>query len=170
NSTRPSTGASERLHEYTNSLEQLTARFTEIYRKTTDPHTPIRRLNITLGDITDEACICADMFTDTAALNRERRLLGAVVDIKDKYGKNAILRGISYEKKATMRARNLMIGGHNADVAEGVSPTPCREIAGNDSRNAEKDTPNTANDTRNAGACTEGAKNNTQSSGGDKNG
>ncbi len=170
NSTRPSTGASERLHEYTNSLEQLTARFTEIYRKTTDPHTPIRRLNITLGDITDEACIRADMFTDTAALNRERRLLGAVVDIKDKYGKNAILRGISYEKKATMRARNLMIGGHNADVAEGVSPTPCREIAGNDSRNAEKDTPNTSNDTRNAGACTEGAKNNTQSSGGDKNG
>ncbi len=130
-STRPPTGASLKLPECTNSLGSLNAYFTEIYRKTTDPHTPIRRINITLGGITDELDITADMFTDTVARDRERRLLGAVVDIKDKFGKNAILRGTSYEKKATARARNLMIGGHNADVAEEMS-------AGKKAENGEK--------------------------------
>ena len=37
----------------------------------------------------------------------------AMLDIKAKYGKNSILRGISYNKKATGKVRNLLIGGHN---------------------------------------------------------
>ena len=120
NSTSPSTGTSLKLAEPTNSLKNLLARFTEIYHRTTDPHTPIRRINISLGGITDELNVTLDMFTDVDEMEREHRLLGAVVDIKDKFGKNAILRGASYEKRATMRARNLMIGGHNADVAENL--------------------------------------------------
>ena len=128
-STRPPTGASQKLSACTNSLDTLTDCFTEIYRKTTDPHTRIRRINITLGGITDECNITHDMFTDVTEMEREHRLLSAVVDIKDKFGKNAILRGVSFDKKATMRARNLMIGGHNADVEGDVTPTPCEENA-----------------------------------------
>ncbi len=153
-STRPATGATLKLPACTNSLDLLNERFTEIYRKTTDPHTPIRRINITLGGITDESCVGADMFTDTAAVEREHKLLGAVVEIKDKYGKNAILRGTSYEKKATMRARNLMIGGHNADVAEGVSPTPCKENGKKAGEIAEK-TENTGAKNRTRGKSRE---------------
>ena len=37
-----------------------------------------------------------------------------VVEIRNKYGKNAILKGINYLDKATMRKRNTLIGGHNA--------------------------------------------------------
>ena len=38
----------------------------------------------------------------------------ALVSIRDKYGKNAALKGMSYLDKATMRMRNGLIGGHNA--------------------------------------------------------
>ena len=78
--------------------------------------TPVRRITISFGGITDECNITTDMFTDEDARKREHSLLSAVVDIKDKFGKNSILRGMSFEEKATTRARNLMIGGHNADV------------------------------------------------------
>ena len=54
------------------------------------------------------------MFSDVEAEEREKKLQEAVISIKNRYGKNAILRGISYEESATMRDRNGYIGGHKA--------------------------------------------------------
>ena len=45
---------------------------------------------------------------------KERRLQQAVLEIKKKYGKNAVLRGVSLEEGATARERNRQIGGHKA--------------------------------------------------------
>ena len=45
---------------------------------------------------------------------KERRLQKSILDIKKKYGKNAVLRGLSYEEGATTRTRNGQIGGHKA--------------------------------------------------------
>ena len=45
---------------------------------------------------------------------KERRLQKSILDIKKKYGKNAVLRGLSYEESATTRTRNGQIGGHKA--------------------------------------------------------
>ena len=57
-----------------------------------------------------------DLFTDYEALKKEqekeRRLQKSILDIKKKYGKNAVLRGLSYEEGAT--TRNGQIGGHKA--------------------------------------------------------
>ena len=62
-----------------------------------------------------------DLFTDyaakkeqEAALKREKNLQRAVLDIKNKYGKNAILKGMNYEEGATAAQRNRQIGGHKA--------------------------------------------------------
>ena len=67
-----------------------------------------------------------DFFTDQktlederAALGRERRMQEALLSIKKKYGKNAILRGISYQDGATARERNRTIGGHAAGEEAG---------------------------------------------------
>ena len=49
---------------------------------------------------------------DRAALERERRIQEAMLGIKKKYGKNAILSGESYQEGATARERNGQIGGH----------------------------------------------------------
>lgn len=59
-----------------------------------------------------------DLFTDYEALKKEqekeRRLQKSILDIKKKYGKNAVLRGLNYEEGATTRTRNGQIGGHKA--------------------------------------------------------
>ena len=66
-----------------------------------------------------------DLFTDYAALDRERekqdaetkreqKMQRAVLEIKKKFGKNAILRGMNLEEGATARDRNSQIGGHRA--------------------------------------------------------
>ncbi len=51
---------------------------------------------------------------DAADQEREKRWQKAVLDIKKKYGKNAILRGMNFEDGATARERNGQIGGHKA--------------------------------------------------------
>ena len=51
---------------------------------------------------------------ETAALERERRMQETVIDIKKKYGKNAIMKGMNLREGATARERNRQIGGHKA--------------------------------------------------------
>ncbi len=52
--------------------------------------------------------------TQKAALEKEKHLQKALLSIKDKYGKNAILKGMNFEEGATARERNREIGGHKA--------------------------------------------------------
>jgi DNA polymerase V len=61
------------------------------------------------------------MFTDPLEqqkrlemLDREKRRQQAVIHIKRKYGKNAILKGMNYQEGATTRQRNGQVGGHKA--------------------------------------------------------
>ena len=51
---------------------------------------------------------------DTKKLDKEKQLQQTMLDIKQKYGKNAVLKGTSYMGGATMRERNEQIGGHKA--------------------------------------------------------
>ncbi len=55
-----------------------------------------------------------DLFSDTAADERERRLAEATLAVKDKFGKNALLRGTSLTPASTARERNEQVGGHHA--------------------------------------------------------
>jgi DNA polymerase V len=51
---------------------------------------------------------------EQAALDKERRKQKTVIDIKKKYGKNAIIKGMNLEEGATAKQRNRQIGGHKA--------------------------------------------------------
>ena len=51
---------------------------------------------------------------EDAALAREKRMQRALVDIKTRFGKNAILKGMNFEEGATARERNDQVGGHKA--------------------------------------------------------
>ena len=96
-----------------------------------DENLLIRRLSISANKLLDEAnapkeeAEQLDLFTDYAAKEhqeqedrvahaRERKLQEAMLDIKKKYGKNAILKGMNLEEGATARERNRTIGGHQA--------------------------------------------------------
>lgn len=108
-----STGGTMKLPEYTNSSKKLTKYFEDYYRKTTNPNFPIRRLNIGFNNVVDDEFETFSLFTDVVDEEKEFKMQRAVLDIKDKYGKNAIVRGSSLKEKSTARKRNNLIGGHN---------------------------------------------------------
>ena len=105
-------GASKRLSEATNSLSELQRELLAMYRSGTDRELPIRRLNLSLGNLTDEKYLPYNIFSDEKEQLKERALLRAIVNIKDKFGKNAIVKGSSFEEHSTARERNRLIGGH----------------------------------------------------------
>ncbi len=107
------TGSSRRLEGYTNSPKKLIAAFDACFSEHVLPDTPIKRINIALCELADESHTTFDLLSDLPAEQREQRLLAAVIHIKDRYGKNSILKGMNFEEHATMRQRNQQIGGHN---------------------------------------------------------
>ena len=80
----------------------------------------MRRITINANKVTpDEGIYQVDFFTDTKKLEKEKKLQQAMLGIKNKYGKNAVLKASSYEEGATMRQRNAQIGGHSAGGPDG---------------------------------------------------
>lgn len=94
----------------------------KLFERITDPALTVRRITINANKVTpDEGIYQVDFFTDTKKLEREKKLQQAMLGIKNKYGKNAVLKASSYEEGATMRQRNAQIGGHSAGGSAGGS-------------------------------------------------
>ena len=108
-----SVGGTEKLPEFTSSVKKLLKYFTDYYSKKVPKNALIRRINIGLNDLVDEALTTRNLLTDLKEISKERDLQRTVVGLKHKYGKNAILMGTSFNEKATGRDRNKLIGGHN---------------------------------------------------------
>lgn len=102
--------------EETNLGSVIMAATLELYDRITDRRLTVRRINIAAIRVRkDEGYYQLDLFTDAEAIEKEKRLQKAMLDIKKKFGKNAILKGTNFEEGATMRERNGQIGGHKAD-------------------------------------------------------
>ena len=112
----PPTGGHARMSQATNAYSLVKDYVLRLFDQTTVPNVPIRRLTISFSKLSDEACRGYDMFTDEEAVERELRLEHTVLDIKNKFGKNAILRGIDFADGATTKIRNKLIGGHNGEL------------------------------------------------------
>ena len=63
---------------------------------------------------TDYAILEKQKKIETAEREKEKKMQNAMLDIKKKYGKNAILKGMNLQEGATTRDRNNQIGGHKA--------------------------------------------------------
>ncbi len=118
------------LDKKTASARKIMEAVMELYDRIVDPKLMVRRVYIAANHVTGQDVTEAegsyeqlDLFTDYAALKkereeeketleRERRVQEAVLDIKKKFGKNAILKGMNLEEGATARERNNQIGGH----------------------------------------------------------
>ena len=103
------------LDNATNSANRLIPQMLDLYERIVNPLYPIRRVNIAFGHLVDEAYKQYDLFTDPAEEERERKLQKASIEIKKRFGKNAILKGMNLEEAGTTRARNNQIGGHRSD-------------------------------------------------------
>ncbi len=120
------------LDRQTSSTRLISKAVTELYDRIVDKNLLVRRINITANRIVSENTVVKkneyeqlDLFTDyeelqrkqaeeDAALEREKNMQKAMLDIKKKFGKNAILKGINLEEGATAKERNEQIGGHKA--------------------------------------------------------
>ena len=109
----PPTGGTKKLTVCTNSYRKLLERLTMLYRETTRRKYPVRTINIAFGGLVDEIFAETDLFMDIAAEEKERNMQNAIIDIKQRFGKNALIRAMSLESKATGMRRNNMVGGHN---------------------------------------------------------
>lgn len=110
-----STGGTRRLGFRTNSYKKLVQQFERLYHETTRPDVPIHRINIGLQNVTEEDMIQLDLFSDAKVDAQEQKIQEVVLSIKNKFGKNAILRGMSLQDKATAQKRNRLTGGHNSE-------------------------------------------------------
>ena len=120
------------LKKQTSSTRLITEAVLELYDQIVDKNLLIRRINITANKLVDESTVSGkvefeqlDLFTDyqtrekeeakeEADLEREKRMQRAMLDIKKKFGKNAILKGMNLQEGATAKDRNEQIGGHKA--------------------------------------------------------
>lgn len=110
----PHTGGTRKQPDRTNLYSKLMPRFLELFDETTRTDAPIRRINVGFGGVLPEEFATTSLFTDEQAEAEERNLQKAVLAVKDRFGKNALLRGVSFKEKATARERNEQIGGHHA--------------------------------------------------------
>ena len=106
---------STRLDNPTNLSSQLMAATMELFDRIANRNLTVRRITIAANRVVkDQGILQVDFFTDTSKLEREKALQETMLDIKKKFGKNAVLKGTNYLDSATMRERNGQIGGHKA--------------------------------------------------------
>ena len=104
-----------RLDVPTNLGSKIIPACVKLFEQITNPALSVRRITLNANRVLPDEGICQmDLFTDTAKLEKERRLQQTMLDLKQKFGKNAVLKASSYEEGATMRQRNGQIGGHKA--------------------------------------------------------
>ena len=120
------------LPKYTASTRIIMEVVNDLYKRIVNPELLTRRITISANQLVDEdgaresrSCEQMDLFTDykneektkeieEAREKKERRMQEAVLSVKKKYGKNAILRGMNFKEGATAKERNGQIGGHKA--------------------------------------------------------
>ena len=122
------------LDSPTSSTKRIIEAVSDLFDRIVDRNLLVRRMYVVANRIVDETkaqeekaaeTVQLDMFTDyeaeaernaaeEAALEREKRQQQAILEIKKKYGKNAILKGMNLEEGATAKERNAQIGGHRA--------------------------------------------------------
>lgn len=104
-----------RLETPTNLGSQIVEQSVKLFRRITDPALTVRRINLTANRVQEDAGVeQVDLFHDTQKQEKEKRLQQTMLDIRNRFGKNALLKASSYEEGATMRQRNGQIGGHKA--------------------------------------------------------
>jgi DNA polymerase V len=129
-------GGSQNLGHYTSSTRTIVSAAAELYEKIINMDLLIRRVSIAANHTLPEAegraldkketeYVQLDLFTDYEQIEMERRkteaderkdraLQEAVLNIQQKYGKNAILKGMNLEEGAMTAERNGQVGGHKA--------------------------------------------------------
>lgn len=104
-----------KLRTLTNNLQLITAPMVRQFDEKTDHRLLYRRLGVCAVDVSEDIGMYQmNMFVDYEALDRDRRLTAAMLEVRRKYGTNAVFKGMNMLEGATTLERNTQIGGHKA--------------------------------------------------------
>lgn len=110
---KPATGTAS-MKGTTNSYRVMIPYMLELYERIVQRGKAIRRVSVTCNGIMDEVYEQYDLFTDYAEIERDRKLQQAALEIKRRFGKNALVRGMDLQEAGTAMERNEQIGGHKS--------------------------------------------------------
>ena len=104
-----------RLGTLTNSLQLIEEPMVRQFDEKTDRRLLYRRLGVCAMDVAEDMGMYQmNMFVDYEALERDRRLTAAMLEVRRRFGANAVFRGMNMLEGATTLERNQQIGGHRA--------------------------------------------------------
>lgn len=98
----------------TNADIILVPKVEQLYESIVNPLYPVRRFNLSCNRVVPESYQQYNLFVDAQELDRNRKIQNAVLSIKNRYGKNAVLKGMNLQESATTKERNMQIGGHKS--------------------------------------------------------
>ena len=97
-----------------NSSKKIMDAVEDLYLRIADRYTGIRRIEVCANRVAPESYVQYSLFDDPKQTDKERHLQEAVLNVKQRYGKNAIMRGSNLLECSTYRERNEQVGGHRA--------------------------------------------------------
>ena len=106
--------ASTKLTVATNLYSILVAEIEDLFDKKVDKTKKIKALGYSFSTLLPEENEHYDLFTDLDEIEKEKKITNSVIKLKEKYGKNSVLKALDYTPKATIRERNTLIGGHRS--------------------------------------------------------
>lgn len=98
----------------TNSYRLIIPYVMGLYERIVEKSQPIRRLSLSCNHIVNDAYEQYDLFTDQTELEKDKKLQIAALEIKERFGKNALVRGMDLQEAGTTIERNRQIGGHKS--------------------------------------------------------
>ena len=99
----------------TNLSAEMVPAIAALYRRIVNPNYMVRRISLCCNRVTrDTEMLQLNMFEDVSQQLRQKALQETLLEIRSRYGKNSILKGINFEEAATGRLRNQQIGGHRS--------------------------------------------------------
>ena len=104
-----------KLKTVTNSLQLIADPMVKQFDEKTDHRLLYRKLGVCACDVAEDTGMYQmNMFVDHEALERDRRLTAAMLEVRKRYGANAVFKGMNMLEGATTLERNRQIGGHRA--------------------------------------------------------
>lgn len=112
---------SVRLEKQMNLFSEMIEPVEQCFNKIVNRNRLVRQIGFGFSDLCDDMVGQYDMFTDYKEREKRKKLVHKILDIKDKFGKNSILKGVDFLPNATQRERNQLIGGHRDGTDENAT-------------------------------------------------
>ena len=114
NENRSGSKGSVTMKSMTNLYSQILPYAEKLFSEVANKFEPIRKIGFSFSQLIEDKFQQQNFFVDYKKVNKEKNLVKCILELKDKYGKNSILKALDFQEFATQIERNGQIGGHKS--------------------------------------------------------